>query len=155
MSLASVYSHIYRGIYVDIVSKGEINMNHFVGLGRLTRDAEVNYTQNGKVYCKFSIAIDRPFRKDQPKEADFINCTAFGKTAEAIGNYFHKGSRILVNGSLQVSSYTGKDGNKKQSVTVIVNGFDFIDSKNSASTANNGGFTNMGAQQELDDNFNF
>lgn len=130
-------------------------MNHFVGLGRLTREPEVSYTQNGKVYCKFTVAIDRPFRKDQPKETDFINCTAFGKTGEAIGNYFHKGSRILVNGSLQISSYTGKDGNKKQSAAIMVNGFDFIDSKNSASTNNSGGFVNMGAQQELDDNFNF
>lgn len=130
-------------------------MNHFVGLGRLTREPEVSYTQNGKVYCKFTVAIDRPFRKDQPKEADFINCTAFGKTGEAIGNYFHKGSRILVNGSLQISSYTGKDGNKKQSAAIMVNGFDFIDSKNSASSNNNSGFANMGAQQELDDNFNF
>lgn len=130
-------------------------MNHFVGLGRLTREPEVNYTQNGKVYCKFTVAIDRPFRKDQPKEADFINCTAFGKTGEAIGNYFHKGSRILVNGSLQISSYTGKDGSKKQSTTIMVNGFDFIDSKNSTPTNNSGGFANMGAQQELDDNFNF
>lgn len=130
-------------------------MNHFVGLGRLTREPEVSYTQNGKVYCKFTVAIDRPFRKDQSKEADFINCTAFGKTAEAIGNYFHKGSRILVNGSLQISSYTGKDGNKKQSAAIMVNGFDFIDSKNSASSNSGGSFANMGAQQELDDNFNF
>ena len=130
-------------------------MNHFVGLGRLTREPEVSYTQNGKVYCKVTIAIDRPFRKDQPKEADSINCTAFGKTGEAIGNYFHKGSRILVNGSLQISSYTGKDGNKKQSAAIMVNGFDFIDSKNSASTNNSGDFANMGAQQELDDNFSF
>ena len=107
------------------------------------------------MFCKFSVAIDRRFRKDQPKEADFINCTAFGKTGEAIGNYFHKGSRILVNGSLQISSYTGKDGNKKQSAAIMVNGFDFIDSKNSASSNNNSGFANMGAQQELDDNFNF
>ena len=130
-------------------------MNHFVGLGRLTREPEVSYTQNGKVYCKITRASDRPLRTDQPKEPDFIHCTAFGKTGEAIGNYFHKGSRILVNGSLQISSYTGKDGNKKQSAAIMVNGFDFIDSKNSASSNNNSGFANMGAQQELDDNFNF
>lgn len=102
-------------------------MNHFVGLGRLTREPEVSYTQNGKVYCKFTVAIDRPFRKDQPKEADFINCIAFGKTGEAIGNYFHKGSRILVNGSLQISSYTDKNGNKRTAAEVVCGRFEFIE----------------------------
>lgn len=102
-------------------------MNHFVGLGRLTREPEVSYTQNGKVYCKFTVAIDRPFRKDQPKEADFINCIAFGKTGEAIGNYFHKGSRILVNGSLQISSYTDKNGNKRTAAEVVCERFEFIE----------------------------
>lgn len=133
-------------------------MNFFIGLGRIVRDVEVKYTNAGKVYAKFTIAIDRPYRKDQPKETDFINCTAFSKTAETIGNYFHKGSRILIRGSLQISSYVGKDGAKKQSADIIVNDFSFIDNKGSANAGNNNdnnGFASMGAAQDLPDNFQF
>lgn len=132
-------------------------MNFFIGLGRLVRDVNVQYTSGGKVYAKFTIAIDRPYRKDQPKETDFVNCTTFGKTAETIGNYFHKGSRILVRGRLQIGSYTGKDGSKKTSADIIVNDFSFIDGKGSNAGGDNsaGGFENMGAAQDLPDNFQF
>lgn len=132
-------------------------MNFFIGLGRIVRDINVQYTSGGKVYAKFTIAIDRPYRKDQPKEADFINCTAFGKTAETIGNYFHKGSRILVRGRLQIGSYTGKDGSKKTSSDILVSDFSFIDGKGGNAGGDNGagGFENMGAAQGVPDDFQF
>ena len=127
-------------------------MNHFVGLGRLTREPEVNYTQNGKVYCKFTVAIDRPFRKDQPKEADFIPCVAWGKTAETIGNYLAKGSKILLEGRINTGSYTAKDGTKKYTADVLLDRFEFVDSRNGGSAGGNnaaqGGFT----QQASDGN---
>lgn len=127
-------------------------MNHFVGLGRLTREPEVNYTQNGKVYCKFTVAIDRPFRKDQPKEADFIPCVAWGKTAETIGNYLTKGSKILLEGRINTGSYTAKDGTKKYTTDVLLDRFEFVDSRNGGSAGGNnaaqGGFT----QQASDGN---
>ncbi len=127
-------------------------MNFFIGLGRIVRDVNVQYTSSSKVYAKFTIAIDRPYRKDQPKETDFINCTAFGKTAETIGNYFRKGSRILVRGRLQISSYTGKDGVKKTSADILVSDFSFIDSKGTAAGGDNGGagdFGSMGTTEDI------
>lgn len=131
-------------------------MNHFVGLGRLTREPEVSYTQNGKVYCKFTVAIDRPFRKDQPKEADFINCIAFGKTGEAIGNYFHKGSRILVNGSLQISSYTDKNGNKRTAAEVVCGRFEFIERREqSGSQGESQGMESFGQQVPFNEEIPF
>lgn len=133
-------------------------MNLFIGLGRIVRDVNVQYTNGGKVYAKFTVAIDRPYRKDQPKETDFINCTAFGKTAETIGNCFHKGSRILVRGRLQIGSYTAKDGSKKYTADIIVSDFDFVDNKGTANSGGEnagGGFESMGAEQALPDSFQF
>ncbi len=102
-------------------------MNSVTLLGRLTRDPELKFSQSGKAFCKFSIAVQRDFKKD---EADFINCTAWDKRAEAIAEYLRKGRRIAVQGRLNVSSY-GKDGEKKWVTDVIVDKFSFIDSGNS------------------------
>lgn len=83
-------------------------MNLVVLNGRLTRDPELKFGQSGKAYSRFSIAVDRPFQSSSDKNsqtADFINCVAFGKTAEFIGEYFRKGRKILLNGKLQMSQY--------------------------------------------------
>ena len=80
-------------------------MNLVVLNGRLTRDPELKFGQSGKAYSRFSIAVDRPFQSSSDKNsqtADFINCVAFGKTAEFIGEYFRKGRKILLNGKLHV-----------------------------------------------------
>ena len=124
-------------------------MNSVTLMGRLVRDPEVTYSKELAI-TKFCVAVDRPMRKKAEggsKETDFINCTCFGKSAEVVGNYFHKGSRILVEGRLQVSSYTDKNGNKRTSTDVIVNNFYFVDSKknNTASPVlSDEGFANMG-----------
>ncbi|EFS21068.1 single-strand binding family protein [Fusobacterium gonidiaformans 3-1-5R] len=107
-------------------------MNIISLMGRLTRDPEVKFGQSGKAYCRFSIAVNRPFSKD---EADFINCVSFGKTAELIGEYFRKGHQIALVGRLQMNQYES-NGEKRTSYDVVVDSFDFISTKSSSDTRN-------------------
>ena len=98
-------------------------MNHVTLLGRLTRDPELKYTQSGKAFTKFSIAVTREFNRD---EADFINCIAWDKRAETICEYLRKGKRIALQGRLSVRSYE-QNGETKWMTEVVVDKFDFID----------------------------
>ena len=109
-------------------------MNNITLLGRLTKDPELKYSQSGKAFTKFSIAVTREFNRD---EADFINCIAWDKRAETICEYLRKGRRIALQGRLSVRSYE-KDRETKWITEVIVDKFDFIDSNNSTQNeANN------------------
>lgn len=101
-------------------------MNLVVLTGRLTRDPELKYGQSGKAYSRFSLAVDRPFQKG---EADFINCVAFGKTAELIGEYLRKGRKAGVTGRLQMGRYE-VNGEKRTSYDVVVDNIEFLESKN-------------------------
>lgn len=102
-------------------------MNHFVGIGRLTRDPEVRYTQSGKACAKFTLAIDR--RGNGEKQADFIQCVAWEKIAEVISQYTGKGRKIAVEGRIQTRSYDAQDGNKRYVTEVVVQSMEFCDSK--------------------------
>lgn len=106
-------------------------MNRVILLGRLARNPELKYTQASEPIgvCRFTVAVNRPNAKNGDVTADFINCTAFGKRAENINRYFCKGSRIAVQGRLQVSNYTDQQGNKRYSTDVIVDDFEFVDTK--------------------------
>ena len=104
-------------------------MNHFVGIGRLVRDPNVKYTQNGKAYVSFTLAIDRRKSGDGNQRADFIQCVAWEKTAEVISQYCTKGKKIAVEGRIQTRSYDAKDGTKRYVTEVVVNGMEFCDSK--------------------------
>ena len=111
-------------------------MNLVVLNGRLTRDPELKFGQSGKAYSRFSIAVDRPFQSSADKNsqtADFINCVAFGKTAEFIGEYFRKGRKILLNGRLQMSQYES-EGKKVTTYVVVVDSVEFGESKASSGT---------------------
>ena len=113
-------------------------------MGRLTKDVDLTFTANkGTAVSKFTLAVQRQFKKD---EVDFINCTAFGKTAETIANYVMKGQRLLIEGSLQINSYTNKEGNKAYSTDVIVNSFNFIE-KASGDGGATGGSNNLGMEE--------
>ena len=106
-------------------------MNLVVLNGRLTRDPELKFGQSGKAYSRFSIAVDRPFQSSSDKNsqtADFINCVAFGKTAEFIGEYFRKGRKILLNGKLQMSQYES-EGKKVTTYVVVVDSVEFGEAK--------------------------
>ena len=108
-------------------------MNHVTLMGRLTRDPEMSYLQSGKAFSKFTVAVSREFNRE---EADFINCTAWGKTAETIAEYLRKGRRIALQGRISVSSYE-QNGEKRKFTRVLANTFEFIDSKNSGNSQNN------------------
>ena len=101
-------------------------MNYVSLLGRLTRDVEVTYTQSGKAYARFSLAVSRG--TSNRDEVDFINCIAWEKRAETISQYFKKGSRILVQGRITTGSYE-KNGETRYTTDVVVNNFDFIETR--------------------------
>lgn len=101
-------------------------MNVVVLMGRLTRDPETRYSQDGKAVTRFTIAVDR---RTKEKEADFISCVAFGHTAEFIDKYFKQGKRIAVDGRIQTGSYTNKEGKKVYTTDVVVNNAEFAESK--------------------------
>lgn len=110
-------------------------MNKVLLIGRLTKDPEIKYTDGGASIARFSTAVDRRFKKEGEETADFINCVAFGKTAEFIEKYFHKGNKIVVEGRIQTGSYTNKDGQKVYTTDVIVEQVEFAESKASASNS--------------------
>ena len=102
-------------------------MNKVFLSGRLTRDPEVKYSQSNTAFARVGIAVDRVFSKN--KEVDFFNLVAFGKTAEFLGKWFHKGSKLLAEGRLQISKYKDKEGNERTSTEVVVDNVEFADSK--------------------------
>ena len=105
-------------------------LNVVVLMGRLTYEPELRVTPSGLSVINFQIACDRTYQaKGQERQADFIDCQAWRKTAEFISRYFHKGSMIALEGSLQTSSFTDKDGNKRKTVTVIADDVSFCGEK--------------------------
>lgn len=102
-------------------------MNRVFLSGNLTRDVEVRYSNSGKAFARMGIAVNRPYSKE--KAVDFFNLTAFDKTAEFCGRYLMKGSRVLVEGRLQTSTYENKDGVKVNSVDIMVDNIEFAGSK--------------------------
>ena len=154
-------------------------MNLVVLNGRLTRDPELKFGQSGKAYSRFSIAVDRPFQSSSDKNsqtADFINCVAFGKTAEFIGEYFRKGRKILLNGKLQMSQYES-EGKKVTTDVVVVDSVEFGEAKANSGASDTSSYghsesksinnvmetpvfddsssDDMGAPAEIDDEFPF
>ena len=102
-------------------------MNKTMLLGNLTKDPDLKYTAGtGTAVCRFTLAVARPFKKD---EVDFINCVAFGKTGETIAQYFTKGRKIAVVGNIRTGSYEAQDGTKRYTTDVNVESFEFCDSK--------------------------
>ena len=132
-------------------------MNSVQLLGRLTRDPDVRYTDGGSTIARFSLAVDRRFKREGGETADFINCIAFGKTAEFIEKYCHKGMKVALNGRIQTGSYTDKDGKKVYTTDVIAENVEFCESKgnstNNESSApeQDGDFMNVpdGIDEEL------
>lgn len=126
-------------------------MNNITLLGRLTKDPELKYSQSGKAFTKFSIAVTREFNRD---EADFINCIAWDKRAETICEYLRKGRRIALQGRLSVRSYE-KDGETKWITEVIVDKFEFVDSSNNDNKEKENSKSNEEPEFIDDDSFPF
>ena len=104
-------------------------LNKVIIIGRLTRDPEFRQTTSAIPVCRFTVAVDRPYRKDQEKKADFINVTAWRNTAEFIARYFSKGKMIIVEGSLHNNDYTDNNGVKHYSMDVQAENVSFGESK--------------------------
>ena len=106
-------------------------MNKVVLMGRLTRDPEVRYSQgeNALAIARYTLAVDRRFKRDGEQTADFINCVVFGKSAEFTERYFRQGMRVLVSGRIQTGSYTNRDGVKVYTTEVVVEDQEFAESK--------------------------
>ena len=120
-------------------------MNKVVLVGRLTRDPEVRYSQgdSATAVARYTLAVDRRFRRDGEPTADFIPCVIFGRSAEFAEKYFHQGMRVSISGRIQTGSYTNKDGQKVYTTDVVVEEQDFAESKAAASSYT-GGYQQQG-----------
>ena len=116
-------------------------MNKVILMGRLTRDPEVRYSQgeNALAIARYTLAVDRrAARREGEATADFINCVAFGRSAEFAERYLRQGTKIVVSGRIQTGSYTNRDGQKVYTTEVVVEESEFAESKaNSSAPSNN------------------
>ena len=116
-------------------------MNKVFLVGRLTRDPELRYSSSNMAVMRSAIAVDRQFvREGEERGADFINIVAFGNRAETMNKYLSKGSQIAVDGRIQTGSYDGTDGKKVYTTDVVVENFQFLDSKGSRPQDNQNDF---------------
>lgn len=121
-------------------------MNKVILIGRLTKDPDLKFAQGtGKAVTRFTLAINRPMKKD---EVDFINCIAFGKTGETIAQYLTKGKQVAVSGQIRTGSYDAKDGTKRYTTDVIIETFEFLngDKKNFNSNESTQAFESANSQ---------
>lgn len=122
-------------------------MNKVILMGRLTKDPDVRNTgdDSSKAIAKYTLAVDRRFKRDGEDNADFINCTVFGKGAEFAEKYLSKGIKLVVTGRIQTGSYTNKEGQRVYTTDVIVEEQEFAESKNSSNgqSAGSDGFMNI------------
>lgn len=104
-------------------------MNNVSLVGRLTSDPTVRYTPSQVAVASFTVAVDRPFARDNEQNADFISCVAFGKSAEFIEKYFTKGKPIGLTGRIQTGSYADKNGSKVYTTDVVAERVEFVGNK--------------------------
>ncbi|GKT04360.1 single-stranded DNA-binding protein [Furfurilactobacillus sp. WILCCON 0119] len=128
-------------------------INRAVLTGRLTRDPEVRYTQSGAAVATFTLAVDRQFTNQQgQREADFINCVVWRKSAENFANFTHKGSLVGIEGRIQTRNYDNQQGQRVYVTEVVVENFALLESRSQSeqrtnNAGNNGGFNNNAPQQ--------
>lgn len=143
-------------------------MNTVLLTGRIVKGLELKYTNNGKAYCRFTLAVDKGMSKEKKQQAeakgqataDFISCIVWNKLAETINRYSGKGKKILVEGSIQTGSYTAEDGSKRYTTDVLVNRaeiLEFIDNNNTNSqdTQPFGQFDELPYQEANDEDIPF
>ena len=104
-------------------------MNNWNGIGRTTSDPEVRYSGEMAI-AKFTLAVDRKYKKDGEQTADFIRCVAFGKNGEFAEKYLRKGMKVGITGRIQTGSYDDKDGKKVYTTEIVVEEYTFCESKN-------------------------
>ena len=135
-------------------------MNKVIIMGRLTRDPEIRYSQgeNSLAIGRFTLAVDRKFKRDGEQSADFISCLSFGKAAEFEEKYFKQGTKVVITGRIQTGNYTNKEGQKVYTTEVVVEEQEFAEGKKSsdneeASKVANDGFLNI--PTEIDEEMPF
>lgn len=137
-------------------------MNKVFMIGRLTDKPELRYTNSNVPFARFTLAVNRQFsNQDGEKEADFINCLAWRKTAELVCNYLDKGSQIATEGRIQTGTYEDKDGNKRKSFDVVLDNVQFLDKVEAKKKEeqvhleedNNDPFADFGNELEIEDEF--
>ena len=126
-------------------------INRVVLTGRLTRDVDLRYTQGGAAVATFNLAVDRRFTNQQgEREADFVSCVIWRKSAENFANFFHKGSLVGIEGRIQTRNYENQQGQRVYVTEVIVENFSFLESK---SSTGNGSYQNNRPQNNTSDPF--
>lgn len=106
-------------------------MNRVELIGRLTKDLEPRQTQSGSTLLRFTLAVNRQKKAEGQQDADFVSCRAFGKTADNMARYLHKGSQLAVEGRIETGSYTNQQGQKVYTTDVICERVEFLDSRES------------------------
>jgi len=132
-------------------------MNKVILMGRLTRNPEVRYSQNEKptAVTRYTLAVNKKFKREGESDADFINCVTFGRSAEFAEKYFKQGIRIVISGRIQTGSYVNKDGVKVYTTDIVVEEQEFAESKKASSneipSESGDGFMNIpdGIDEEL------
>ena len=129
-------------------------MNSVIICGRLTADPKISYGQGeNSAVARFTVAVERKFKRDGQPTADFINCVSFGKRAEFAEKYLHKGIKMNFAGHIQTGSYTNKDGQKVYTTDVIIDDQEFCESKNASQQNAEGSQQNQEAPKTDADGF--
>lgn len=130
-------------------------MNNVQLVGRFTRDPEIRYANSGTSIARFTLAVDRVYKSEGGPDADFISCIAFGKTAEFVERYFHKGQRIGLIGRIQTGNYTKEDGTKVYTTDIVAERVEFVENKATHGNEQheNGGFSNHVDNDGISDGF--
>ena len=108
-------------------------MNKVIMMGRLTKDPEIVNTTSGTTIARYNIAVDRKFKRDGDPDADFFQCTSFGKQAEFVEKYLTKGIKVVITGRVQNNNYTDKNGQKVYGTVILVEEIEFAESKKTGS----------------------
>jgi single-strand DNA-binding protein len=124
-------------------------MNKVILIGRLTKDPEIRYSQAQEplAIARFTVAVNRRFKRDGEPDADFIPCVSFGKSAEFMEKYFKKGMQIGITGRIQVRSYDAQDGTKRWSTEVVVEEQEFTESRAAFEARSQGGASSYSQPQ--------
>ena len=130
-------------------------MNKVILMGRLTRDPEVRYGagENSTAVARYTIAVDRRFKRDGEQSADFIGCVAFGRNAEFAEKYLLQGTKIVLTGRIQTGSYTNRDGQKVYTTDIVVEEQKFSESKAAAGNGGQNNYSRPSAATSVADGF--
>lgn len=128
-------------------------MNKVIFSGRLTKDVEIRYSAEGKAVARFDFAVNRTFKREGEPDADFFSCVAFGKIAETFDKCnVSKGTKLLIEGEVRNNNYTNKDGQKVYGTQILVNSFEFCESKGN-NVQNNAPATDTNGFMQISDGF--